>query len=355
MSVSLLTFITRSRGVPEKARRDPYFEDGNILLIVSDAAFKFYKGLLTAKATWFATAVANMTDDTVDVVEDCPVLPLTDASHDLSCFLLALHEDAGGYFPFESLTDYNVLAGVLRLATKYGADAVRANALATLEKLYPSTLTAWDRIRSRPDAHIRWDCDRVLIINLAREVHAFSILPSAMAMLTNDSSAGEVFGVSLHPCTPRRTLSPHSRLNPDDERGFALMKEFNHVSIVLMLKFIRDVGKGCTRPPERTPVVAGRAPVGARSLRPRASLCRETFKEIAAGLLELLVLENPVGYADFVGSVDRVMQDRERVCKICWQAFREGYVERRKKWWQELPRVLGFSGWGDDRLQPVEI
>lgn len=352
---TLATLISRQRAVPDDTHGSPYFDDGNILLVTDDAAFKAFRGLLTSKATWFASTVAGMTDDSVDVVENCPVMAMEDSSHDLSCFLNALHDETGSYFPFESLTDFNALAGALRLATKYGADEVRANALATLERRYPSTLASWDRIRSHTAASAPWECDRVLIINLAREVEAFSILPSAMAMLTNDSSAGEVFGVPLHSFTPRRTLSPHSRLNPDDERGFALMKEYNHVSIVLMLKFIRSVGEGCTRPPERTPVKVGRAPVGASTLRPRASQCKETFKEIAAGLLELLVLENPVGYADFVGSVDRVMQDRERVCKVCWQAFKGGYVERRKRWWEELPRVLGFSGWRDDRLQPVEM
>lgn len=253
------------------------------------------------------------------------------------------------------MNEFQSLAGALRLATKYGAHSVRANALATLERRYPSTLTAWDRLRSDTDEPVPWDCDRALIINLAREVEAFSILPSAMAMLTNDSSAGEVFGVSLHPCTPRSTLPPLARLNECDAQGFALMKEFNHVSIVTMLKFIRSVGEGCTRPPEVTPNTAGRAPVGARSLKPRASQCKQSFKEIAAELLELLVLENPVGYADFVISVTRVKQDKSKVCKVCWKAFSEGYKVKRTLWWEELPKVLGFSGWSDDRLQPVEL
>ncbi|GLB45498.1 hypothetical protein LshimejAT787_2300580 [Lyophyllum shimeji] len=351
---TLATLISQRRAVPDDARGSPYFYDGNILLVTHDAAFKSYRGLLISKANWFASTVAGMNDDSVDVVENCPIIPMEDSSQDLSYFLEALLDETGSHFPFESLSDFYALAGALRLATKYGAEEVRTNAIATLERRYPTTLSGWDRIRSYSAGCAPWECDRVLIINLAREVEAFSILPSAMAMLTNDSSAGEVFGVPLHPFTPRRTLSPHSRLNPDDERGFALMKEFNHVSIVLMLKFIRSVGAGCKRPPERTPANAGRAPVGASTLRPRASQCKQTFKEIAAGLLELLVLENPVGYADFVGSVDRVMQDRERVCRVCWQDFRAGYVKRRQSWWEEVPRVLGFSGWGDDRLQPVE-
>ncbi|KAG5653659.1 hypothetical protein H0H81_011619 [Sphagnurus paluster] len=309
MATSLATFITHQRVIPDNARGNPWYDDGNILLVTDRAVYRTYKGLLVSKSTWFAEAVTRV------------------------------H-----------------LASILRLSTKYGASTLRANALATIERHFPVTLSAWDRVRSATESTDwqPWVCDPILIINLAREVGAFSVLPAAMAMLTNDSSAGEVFGVALHSNTPRYTLPARSRLNPDDERGFALMKEFNHVSIIRTIKFIRGVGARCTRPPQKTPVVAGRAPVGSLALVSRVSLCDATFKDLAADFLELLVLENPMGYPDFIIRVDRVIQNCERVCAVCWDTFRKGYTTGRKEWWEELPRVLGFSGWADDRLQPVE-
>ncbi|KAG5644912.1 hypothetical protein DXG03_007464 [Asterophora parasitica] len=385
--VSLATFVARKRLIPAKARGDPWSPNGNILLISDLHAYKSHKALLTAKSTWFAYAISQMNDDSVDVIDDCVVLPLEGTtSSDLRSFLMACHgeEEGGGtYFPFENQDDFEALAGTLRLATKYNADALRANAIATLEQRYPTTITGWDRVRNSappiastsralspffntpqtdPD---QWKCDPVLIINLAREVGAFSILPAAMAMLTNDSSAGEVFGVSTLPILaptplPTRAASPSHprvRLNSDDEAGFALLKEFNHISVLRTLKFIRAVGELCTRPPEFIPTVTGRAPVGANTLLPGASQCRTTFREISSALLESLVLENPVGYAEFVGpeGVGAVRRRREKMCKFCWREFERGTAEMKKVWWEALPRVLGFENWEDERLQPVEL
>ncbi|KAF5374099.1 hypothetical protein D9615_008836 [Tricholomella constricta] len=358
INMSLATFIARRRVVPPNAHGDPWFPDGNILLIADNRAFKTHKHLLASKATWFEDAIAQMNDGSVDVIDGCPVLPLEHtASHDLRCFLLALHDepDAGSYLPLDSAADFAHLSSVLRLATRYGAAALRWRALATLEQRFPTTLTAWDRIRNNNSSG--WTCDPILVINLARHVSAFSILPAAMAILANDASAGQVFGVALHAPTPApsRPPTPNSaRLNPHDDRSFALTKEHNHISTVRLLQSIRGTGLKCTRPPEHAPPAAGRAPVGARTLRPRPSLCAATFRDIAAVLLELLVLEEPVGYVTFAARVQAVPRAPERMCAVCWKAFRAECEERRAAWWAALPRVLGFYGWEDERLQPVE-
>ncbi|KAG6843124.1 hypothetical protein H0H93_002164, partial [Arthromyces matolae] len=154
----------------------------------------------------FAERIAIMNDGNTDIVDDCPVLEVPFAtSFDLGNFLAALdelHNDPDGLtFPLATLEEFNIVQGVIRIATISNTSKLRTRAIAALQVRYPTTLAQWDVVR--PPLHTppldNWEWDRALIINLAREVRAFSILPAAMAMLTNDCSAGEVFGIRLPP------------------------------------------------------------------------------------------------------------------------------------------------------------
>ena len=168
--------------------------------------------------------------------------------------------------------------------------------------------------------------------------------------------SGEVFGIPLQ----RALLGPHAqqemgvKLYPQAQDGFARMMEHNHVSILATIKFVRAIGEECIRPPEMVPSVAGKAPVGAKVLKPRPSTCRGEFVEIARRLLEKEVLDRPVGYDEFVVEVvGKVKQDRTRTCRKCWKEFRFGVEQKREEWWNKVPVVMGFSGWGDSRLAQV--
>ncbi|KAG6888108.1 hypothetical protein C0992_009603 [Termitomyces sp. T32_za158] len=384
----LARYISNKHIIPPQARSTPWLEDGNIILITEKKAFKFYKRTLTSQSIEFEKKIVLMNDGNTDVVEGCPVLEVPFASPvDLEYFLTALHGLETLSFSGFSLATKNgfrALEGTLRVATLTQTSALRTHAIAALQVRYPTTLAGWDIVR--PPRHIPtpppfadedqedWEWDRALIINLAREVEAFSILPAAMAMLTNDCSAGEVFGVKLPPTTdpasppmsPTSPMSPspfspifpppvRTRLNDSDGSSFALLKEHNHLSIVSLLLSIRSLGSNCDRPPEVIPRKAGRAPVGSSLLLPGPSQCSDFFKETAARQLEKQVLEDRVGYAQFVWNVLTVGQDRERTCKYCWREFGQKCREARDKWWEELPRKLGFEqGWADERLRSVE-
>ncbi|RDB16513.1 hypothetical protein Hypma_002724 [Hypsizygus marmoreus] len=130
------------------------------------------------------------------------------------------------------------------------------------------------------------------------------------------------------------------QLDPFDARHFAVMKESNHVSIVIMRKFIHVIGRDCTRPPQQTPSMAAKAPVGAKVLQPRGRYHK------------LLVLENPVRYADFVVSVSQMKEDKTQMCRICWKTFETGYTKKRNEWRNKLPSVSGFAArWKDIQLE----
>jgi hypothetical protein len=257
-------------------------------------------------------------------------------------------------FPLGSNHDFIQVAGILRLATKYGAKRLRENAIKALQRKFPSTLSDWDLLAE--NAIFRWTCDPIPVINLAREVGAFSIIPAAMASLTNDSSAGEVFRIHVHDGT-RTHNTPHTLIAPEDIRAFALMKEYNHFSIVRMIKFLRELGSDCIQPPVPEPRPIGMSPVGTRRHECRASICSKVSRGLADGLVVKLMTEDPMGFRDFGIVVGQdVMSQKLRICHRCRSILKNGYADHREHWWNGIPRVLGLSSvndvydWDDDHV-----
>ncbi|KAG6855400.1 hypothetical protein H0H87_003485 [Tephrocybe sp. NHM501043] len=393
MPPTLSQYVSRKRQIPASARSTPYLPTGNILLLTERNAFRFDKRTLTSQSSKFREKIANMSDGSTDVVEGAAVLELPPwvTGQDLSAFLEALWEAPESY-PLDTIESFMQLAGILRLSTAFDAPALRVATIAALQVRYPTTLEGWDRVRppiapSNPHETpprtyaASWERDRSLVINLAREVAAYSIIPAAMAMLANDCSAGEVFGVRLpsahhqnddqdpfSPTSPPHSAFPfdpiqHTPLNLIDAPSFGLTKEHSHHSSIALLLSIRSLASTCTRPPQRLPPTAGRAPVGASTLLPGSSRCEGFFREVASRLLESLVLEVPVGFPDFVPRVLAVQEDPTRVCRVCWKRFGEEVRRGRERWWEDLPRVVRFAqadgeewdeGWADERLMSVE-
>jgi hypothetical protein len=322
--------------------------------------FMFYKGLLRHHAPWFEDRLLNLSDDSVDFIQNHPAIPVNDSSEDMEYFLSAIFEDPGRWFffalqvvwlliggrrefPLESDRDFIALSAILRLATKYHSNRMRENAIKVFQRKFPAKLSDWDPLAEHRT--FRWTCDPILVINLAREVSAFSLVPAAMAFLTNDASAGEVFGVQVHDGTRQRN-SLHRLNAPEDIAGFALMKEYNHVSVVSLINFVREVGRHCIQPPEPEPGISGMSPVGTRR-QPRASICSGLFHGLANSSALRLMREDPMGYRDFGIMVQQEgMSQNLHICRRCRSSLRNGYEDHRRSWWDGIPRILGLPAGG---------
>lgn len=236
-----------------------------------------------------------------------------------------------------SKKDFAELSGVFRLATKYEADSLRSRALLPFQRVYPSTLAEWDRVLDCRPASFIWFFDPVVVINLARETSAFSLLPAAMAYLTNGSSAREAFAVSVFETIPLR-FSP-GLLAGEDAKGFALMKENDFKAIARTMKLIRDTGNNprpnCIRANyDSTSIIR----------------CAAKFLNLLVVLSQLLVLsETQTGYSNFIFTVQRILE-KEDICDCCRQGFELAVTREREAWWKDLPCAVGFAGWGDVRL-----
>jgi hypothetical protein len=247
-------------------------------------------------------------------------------------------------FPLDSDRDLIALSAILRLATKYHSKHIYENAIRVLQRHFPSTLSDWRRVID--NARFHWNCDAVAVINLAQEVRAFSVMPAAMASLTNGTSAAEVFGIPVHTGTMMRN-TPHILNNPRDIEGFALMKDHNHVFIVRLIGFVRDVGRDCIQPPEPVSGPGGMSPVGTRPHEFRTSVCSRIFHDLADSFaVKLTNEEDQMGFHDFSNLVWQdwtLISQRLSICRGCRSRLKNGYEDIRKNWWDGIPLILGLT------------
>ncbi|KAJ7147125.1 hypothetical protein C8R43DRAFT_542173 [Mycena crocata] len=313
--------------IPEQNRGKPWFEDGNVILMSRELAFKVYKGMISQHSPM----LRDMLDkEPTEIIEGCPAIQLDDSTTDLSNFLTVIHGcESHRSFQVTSKTEFITLIGVLRIATKYKADVLQQRALLPLQRIYPSKLSQWDDVFESNS--MLWHLDPVTVTNVARELSALSVLPAAMAFLANSTLAQEAFGASVFQTQPLR-FAP-GLLNPEDLKAFTLMKEYNHLSIAKTLRFVREQGK------ERHMSCQ------------RLDGCSSKFTGMFVALSVVVATsEAPAGYPSFIISVQGVLQ-REDLCGTCRDRTDVGLDRRRRAWWRGLPEALGFSGWDDIRLR----
>ena len=73
-----------------KRSKEFWIEDGNIVLVAGETAFRVYRGLLALQSTIFADLFASSSPSAEERYDDCPVIRLTDSPQDLTHLLRAL-------------------------------------------------------------------------------------------------------------------------------------------------------------------------------------------------------------------------------------------------------------------------
>ncbi|KAI0339389.1 hypothetical protein BDW22DRAFT_589326 [Trametopsis cervina] len=135
------------------------------------------------------------------VYEGCPLIALQDSPADMAWFLEATYQlHCCAAAPSLPVT-FARASALLRLGTKYGADAVRRRAIDILASVYPCTNDAWlrrDAIRQFPP--FVGELGATLTLAIEHDVH--SLLPSILytaAKLPPPDVISEIQGLALHP------------------------------------------------------------------------------------------------------------------------------------------------------------
>ncbi len=67
-----------------------WFDDGNLVLVAGDTAFRIYRGLLTMQSRIFENVFVSGSSCSNELLDGCPVVDLSDSPEDLVHLLRVL-------------------------------------------------------------------------------------------------------------------------------------------------------------------------------------------------------------------------------------------------------------------------
>ncbi|KAF5328689.1 hypothetical protein D9619_011690 [Psilocybe cf. subviscida] len=195
--------------IPPLPSRHPdlWFADGNIALVAGGFYFNVHQGLLARHSTPLAEIIQALKaeEKQARLIEGNIVLELEDKPVDLCRFLVALYDGVSGV-KYDT-HNFEIVSSLLRLSTKYWVEHIRKDILRGMATIWPKTLPAWElREADATDATGVYKPRTiyphpVLVINLAREVKALELLPSAFYDLSR-CAASEISSGYLTPGPP---------------------------------------------------------------------------------------------------------------------------------------------------------
>jgi len=192
-------------------RRSPYLglicpsykpfwhEDGNLLLIVKNHVFRLKCETLSCSEV-FRDMFTFAHPSPEESFEDCTVVHLTDEPQDWMRLLHCLDNSHGGDFWEKDEPTYDMIASILRLATKYEISKVRACATAKLHELWPSPANL-ENMDVRAFSPHRADA-----VALARQCDLPEILPAIFYSLAVDYTHTHVLPGRLSEAADQRRL-----------------------------------------------------------------------------------------------------------------------------------------------------
>ncbi|KAI0320196.1 hypothetical protein OF83DRAFT_641505 [Amylostereum chailletii] len=325
--------------VPRRIRGSPWFDDGNIMLLLSDGehpepviAFKVHRGVIARHSEIFESMLsmpAPVEED--ETIEGCQVAHLYhDAPQELSDFIKALYD--GVEFRHQSILDFFFVAGILRLSTKYSVKRLRVQAIRHLADTWSYTLRGHDNMVSLALSSPSIDnasypyVHPLHVLNLARETSVTVLIPSVLYFLSI-YSLEDVLRANHPKLLVDHPSRPSSELNVDDIKAYTLMYQHR---LHMMLDFIH---KTCG---ERNEDVHCKHP---------AKQCRRAFQRLKHNILHALSTRTGP-FHNMQQAIHWVDADDE-ICIPCKRAFLRDVTAVRERYWNELPSVIGLRGWDE--------
>ncbi|TFK54362.1 hypothetical protein OE88DRAFT_1625221 [Heliocybe sulcata] len=193
------------------------FDDGNLALLCGDTYFLVHQGLLCRHSEVLDSLTCKLhNDEHLGLIEGRPVLNLDDSSQDIAYLIEALYDGLRDSLCYDH-SDMPAVSGLLRLSTKYQMRHLRHQLLRSLSTMWPTTLVQWENRESSAVNSSGVYTPRpkmphpLTIINLAREVDALELLPSAYydlsRYLPSQTTLGSTFAEGYSP-----ELLPHDDL-----------------------------------------------------------------------------------------------------------------------------------------------
>ncbi|KAK7056935.1 hypothetical protein VNI00_002653 [Paramarasmius palmivorus] len=309
-------------------RGDPWFEDGNIILVTENnpTAFRVHRGVLARHSEVFEGMFEISRPEVVlNSAEGCPVVPMYDLPVELSNLVKALYD--GVSFKNRSIRDFFYVAGILRLATKYFIGRLRTHAIQHLVQTWAHTLQGHDSMidlalktplvddLTYPFVH------PIHVLNLARETNVRILLPSVLYFLSL-YSLDELLRADHPKLLVEHPSRPTSTIQYTDIKDYTLMFQKR---LDLILDFTRRI---CG---QRHPTCEN------------AQICQRQFTRLRSRL-ENSWKTRTGPFHFMVQAMNQVSEDNA-FCRSCRDTFRKDVAEYRQQSWNGLPAVIGLPSW----------
>ncbi|KAI0688696.1 hypothetical protein C8T65DRAFT_589292 [Cerioporus squamosus] len=131
------------------AQPDPdlWFDDGNVIVVAQQTAFRFHRSVLSRHSETFRgmfTIPQPTSSTSVQIMDGCPVIDVTDTSYDFRHLLRAVYDGASVFLGAGPM-EFGVLAAIVRMGHKYQVDPILEEALRRLNTVFSSDLSTWDK------------------------------------------------------------------------------------------------------------------------------------------------------------------------------------------------------------------
>ncbi|RDX42827.1 hypothetical protein OH76DRAFT_1362071 [Lentinus brumalis] len=340
-----------------------WFTDGSLILRAHSTLFRVHVSQLCRKSIFFRDLFSlpqpqSSTPDREERrLEGCPVLDLHDPPDDVANLVKVIYD--GPNFGNNDREDFAAVSGVLRLSTKYLIEeSIRSKAMAHIRSAWPSTLKAWDLREDLARTHevetgdlrgLRYP-HPIAIINLAREIGADELLPSAFYELSRYSFT-QIFepspGDPLDPHTPPSArVSLSYTLSPADMQRLALGKEAAQQAVTTLIQNMEHASadhpshrrsrSGQHIVPAHPPGIGGR--VRANCVTPAA--CRKDLAELVELATQHYLFDRERGCADPLYVAEELGQLKSAEfadCTACAHALEAWAARERERLWRAIP------------------
>ncbi|KAH9922098.1 uncharacterized protein B0H18DRAFT_1019101 [Fomitopsis serialis] len=311
------------RPTSEDIKRDQvvWFDDGNIMLLAGGVAFRVYRGLLALHSEIFADMFSVPQPESVEQLDGCPVIHLTDHPDELRHFLRDLFVDKKYNRHNETLPCTTVVA-LARLAHKYGIKDMLDDALCRVQSCFSDNLYIWIRADENMHTHLMtFDRkDAVAAVNIARLTETTSMLPVALYMCCQLEIQDIMNGVMQENGTVER-LAPGDVMKCLEAR-----KTLAYDNVVSAARIFTPVAHiSCLSQESCTAHILG---LFQRLVNHRAGL------DICSSL------------GDWVPYI-LTSQSCKSLCGCCYEMVQGRAIGEQEEVWRRLPKVMGVEvhGW----------
>ncbi|KAJ7663269.1 hypothetical protein DFH06DRAFT_346759 [Mycena polygramma] len=295
-----------------------WFEDGGIIVKAETTLFRLSRGVLIIQSPIFADLFSLPQPRDAETMDGCAVVNIPDAAADATVFFRAIF-DSSFFEAYPASTTPEVLAGVLRLSSKYEVEHLRRRALVHLSSQFPTKLEDWDRFE-----HEEAESDDLPpLIELARQSRAPWILPTVFYLLGSE--------VSHHLPT---VLHGDQQLSDADQIFYVLGSSLQRETMRTVMRFLHDPATvpGCMSIARCTP----------------AKLCALT--EVSDDC------DNYPGICplDIWAPADWVRLSA--LCEVCLPALHALHEQARQNLWDRIPQMYGLPPWAElEKLKQAAI